>query len=176
MLQSTLLSGNTRLEKASLGPPSIRKRPPDDDADAIRRIQKALSSFGFSMPKSFPNGPGLEPDGLFGPETEKAVHGFQKQAFPNKMSEWDGRCGPKTLAEMDARLGTNKVAKPVYVPPKMVVGVCRCARGNPDLKGKPRSASPASPMPIPYPHIGKAKNTASTPTSRYNLIKAWPPK
>ena len=166
MLKSTLLSGNARLEKASLGPPSIRKRPPDDDPDAVRRIQKALVRLGFNLPKSFPNGPKLEPDGLFGPETETAVREFQKKAFPKTMSEWDGRCGPKTLSAMDQRLANDAPAKGVYIPPRMEIGTCRCQRGSPAEPGRKRAipslkraATPPG-VPIPYPNTGKASHTA----------------
>jgi hypothetical protein len=41
---------------------------------------------------------------LFGNETFLAVQRFQKQAFPNRPAEWDGRVGKNTLAEMDRRL------------------------------------------------------------------------
>ncbi|MCB2077968.1 MAG: peptidoglycan-binding protein [Novosphingobium sp.] len=115
MLKSQLLSGNARLESAAVSPPSIRKRPPDDDADAVRRIQKALVRLGFTLPKSFPNGPALEPDGLFGPETEGAVKSFQKREFPGAFSEWDGRVGPKTLAKMDGLLGPVAPERPVHM-------------------------------------------------------------
>ena len=159
MLKSTLLSGNQRLEQASNGPPSIRKRPPDDDADAVRRIQKALVKLGFNLPKSFKSGPNAEPDGLYGPETEKAVRDFQKKAFPGKMSEWDGRCGPKTLAAMDARLATTAPPKGVFLPPRTEMSVSRCQRANPNKAAKPgakpAAGPPATPpgIPVPYPNI-----------------------
>lgn len=103
-LQSAILAGSPRLEQAAAGGPSVKKRPPDDDPDAVRRIQRALVQLGFALPKSFPNGPAGEPDGLFGPETFNAVYGFQKREFPNQYGQWDGRVGPNTLAKMDAQL------------------------------------------------------------------------
>jgi len=159
MLKSSILSGNTRLDQASNGPPSIRKRPPDDDAGAVRRIQKALVKLGLKLPNSFKLGPNAEPDGLYGPETEKAVRDFQKKAFPNAMSEWDGRCGPKTLAAMDALLATNTPPKGAYIPPRMETGVCRCHRGSPGQTAKPGARPAARPaatppgIPIPYPNL-----------------------
>ena len=175
MLKSTLLSGNARLEQASNGPPSIRKRPPDDDADAVRRIQKALAKFGFKLPKSFPSGPNLEPDGLFGPETEKAVRDFQKDAFPKKMSEWDGRCGPNTLGAMDARLDVNKPAKRVFIPPRNTMSVSQCKRGNPaSSSNKPL---PPGPTPIPYPNVTLKKPApARTVRPKRRSIKLMPQK
>jgi hypothetical protein len=104
-LQSKILSGNARLEQAAAGGPSVKPAPPRDDADAVRRIQKALVALGVStMPISFPGGPGSEPDGVYGQETMDAVIAFQKRVFPNNPIEWDGRVGPKTLAKMDALL------------------------------------------------------------------------
>lgn len=147
MLKSATLAGNARLQQASNGPPSIRRRPPDDDQDAVQRIQKALTNFGFDLPKSYPDGPNLEPDGLYGPETEGAVRDFQKQAFASQMSQWDGRCGPNTLEKMDERL-LNQPVKPV--------GEIECVPAG-------RGSSPSyclvkgpSPTPIPYPILGKA--------------------
>ena len=147
MLKSALLAGNARLQQASDGPPSIRKRPPDDDKGAVQRIQKALARFGFALPKSFKQGPDAEPDGLYGPETEGAVRDFQKQEFPGQMSQWDGRCGPNTLGKMDQRLVNNPV-KPTgeieCVPPGRGSSPSYCLVKAP------------SPVPIPYPNVGKA--------------------
>ncbi len=103
-LRSAILSGNVRLEAVTNGSPSVKRRPPDDDVDAVKRIQKALVALGFPLPLSFPGGPNAEPDGKFGNETFNAVQKFQKSAFPNSFSEWDGRVGKKTLEEMDRRL------------------------------------------------------------------------
>ncbi len=60
-LQSTILAGSFRLENALAGGPSVKKGPPHDDPDAVRRIQKALISFGYKMPLSFPQGPAGAP-------------------------------------------------------------------------------------------------------------------
>lgn len=145
MLKSTLLSPNARLRQAAAGPPSIRKRPPDDDQDAVARIQKALVALGHKLPKSFPGGSDLEPDGLYGPETEGAVRDFQKQEFPNQLSQWDGRCGPNTLGKMDTKLGGAIIDELVELPSCSYVSVSRCIH-----------KVPPNPSPIPYPTIGKA--------------------
>lgn len=145
-LQSNLLSGNQRLQQAANGPPSIRKRPPDDDADAVRRIQKALIKLGFNLPISFPNGPAMEPDGRYGPETEKAVRDFQKREFAGQMSEWDGRCGPNTLGKMDVLLSPSQPAQPMHLLLRDISCKSNCRQatpgpasgpgGQPDATGK----------------------------------------
>lgn len=104
-LQSAILSGSKRLENVLNGAPSVKRRPPDDEPDAVRRIQMALVNLGMGpMPKSFPNGHNNPPDGDYGDETVNKVIKFQHSVFPNSPGEWDGRVGKKTLAEMDARL------------------------------------------------------------------------
>jgi putative peptidoglycan binding protein len=103
-LRSAILAGNPRLEQAHAGGPSVKPGPPHDDVDAVMRIQRALAALGFALPRSFPNGPHADPDGIYGSETREAVVGFQKRAFPNAFSEWDGRTGTKTLTEMDRLL------------------------------------------------------------------------
>ena len=114
-LKSTILAGNARLERAAMGGPSVKRRPPDDDADAVKRIQKGLASLGFQMPGSFPNGPGGEPDGIFGRETFLAVTAFQRRVFPKQPNQWDGRVGQLTLARMDDLLNSSG-NKPATVP------------------------------------------------------------
>lgn len=115
-LQSAILAGNARLEQAGSGGPSVKRRPPGDEADAVRRVQNALVALGFPLPSSFPNGAGGgAPDGPFGNETFLAVQKFQKQAFPAPPSEWDGRVGKNTLAEMDRRLPRAPCRQPSTV-------------------------------------------------------------
>jgi hypothetical protein len=103
-LHSKILSGNTRLDSAAGGGPSIRPAPPADDPEAVKRIQKALVALKFPLPLSFPSGPTNEPDGKFGDETYRQVIAFQKTVFPKDWTAWDGRVGKDTLREMDARL------------------------------------------------------------------------
>lgn len=104
-LASSLFQGNPRIDEASApGGRSIKRAPPHDDAEAVRRIQKAMLQLGRPMASSFPNGTSQEPDGKFGQDMFLQVIEFQKQAFPNSPQEWDGRVGPKTLAAMDQRL------------------------------------------------------------------------
>ena len=101
-LKSEVLRGNRRLEQAAAGPPSIKPLPAIEDPDAITRIQYALIELGF-LPKDFGSSP-LESLGIFGPGTEAAVKEFQKKAFPQSPSEWDGKVGRGTLTQLDARL------------------------------------------------------------------------
>lgn len=101
MLRSTILTGNARLERASKGPPSIKRAPPDDDFDAVQRIQMALKELGYVMLRSFKMG---RPDGKFGGETYGAVLAFQRSAFPDDPSQWDGMVGRNTLAQLDDAL------------------------------------------------------------------------
>ncbi len=101
MLRSTILAGNDRLDGASFGGPSIKRAPPADDIDAVRRIQTALKELGYPMPISFMSG---GPDGGFGEETYRMLVAFQRNAFPDDPSQWDGRAGRNTLTEMDDML------------------------------------------------------------------------
>ncbi|MDE3175796.1 MAG: peptidoglycan-binding protein [Pseudomonadota bacterium] len=101
MLRSRILSGNPRLENAAVGGPSIKRRPPDDDFDAVQRIQRALREIGYPMSLSFKSG---DADGKYGDETVRAVQDFQRHAFPGQPGQWDGRVGRHTLAQMDAAL------------------------------------------------------------------------
>ena len=175
MLKSQLLSPNGRLQQAGSGPPSIRRRPPDDDNDAVQRIQKALVQCGQKLPKSFKNGPNADPDGLYGSETETAVRQFQKEAFPGQMSQWDGRCGPNTLGALDARLGA------AFKPQRIICSLP--GRGsdssNCTHKAEPKGRNRPGPVPIPYPTIGTTPRrpaAASKPVPRYNFSNAWPKK
>ena len=106
MLRSQILAGNVRLERAASGGPSVKRRPPDDDKDAVQRIQRALKDLGYRMPRSFKTG---KPDGLFGDEAYLAIVDFQRHAFPEEQVQWDGRAGRLTLAKLDEALtGSNE--------------------------------------------------------------------
>jgi peptidoglycan hydrolase-like protein with peptidoglycan-binding domain len=104
ILKSMTLGGSARLESAVSGGPPVTSRPPADEMDAIKRIQKALVLLGFPLPISVPNGPGGEPDGIFGPETYNAVIAFQTREFSQHPDLWDGRVGRITLERMDELL------------------------------------------------------------------------
>jgi peptidoglycan hydrolase-like protein with peptidoglycan-binding domain len=111
MLRSRTLAGNLRLERAAMGGPSIKRRPPDDDADAVQRIQRALKEIGYPMQISFTSG---DADGIFGDETYRAVLDFQHHAFPGEPGQWDGRVGRHTLAKLDEALTGSD--EPVFGP------------------------------------------------------------
>lgn len=118
--QSDVLNGSTRLDQAAAGGPSIKPAPPNDDPGAVKRIQKGLLKVGYSLPASFPNGPGNEPDGKYGDETYRSVLDFQKKVFPNDSTQWDGRVGKNTLRELDKMIASG--TKPVLPDP--LKGVC----------------------------------------------------
>jgi peptidoglycan hydrolase-like protein with peptidoglycan-binding domain len=130
-LQSEILSGNQRLDDAAAGGPSIKKRPPDDDPEAVKKIQRALVELGHPLPVSFGSG---GPDGVFGNETFNAVMAYQKKVFPGQWAEWDGRVGQKTLAMMDQQLPK---AKPVdnggAVGARMMRTTSRCLDTSPTV-------------------------------------------
>jgi len=107
MLNSKILAGNARLDRASRGPPSIKRAPPDDDFDAVRRIQTALKTLGYIMPVSFRTG---GPDGKFGDETYRTVLEFQRSVFPKDPGQWDGRVVKNTLAQLDDALADSAEA------------------------------------------------------------------
>ena len=104
-LKSNILSGSARLESAASGGPPVRMKPPLDEPDAVKRIQRGLVALGFSMPLSFPDGASGEPDGIFGNETYETVLALQRREFPKEPGQWDGRVGNFTLGRMDELLG-----------------------------------------------------------------------
>jgi hypothetical protein len=122
-LNSIILSGSARLESAAAGGPSVKKAPPADDVDAVQRIQLALRELGFPLPGSFNGG---QPDGKFGNETEKAVIAFQQKAFPGQFSQFDGRVGKNTLAQMDMRLPQDAPTQTASLPPMSVASTSSC--------------------------------------------------
>ena len=115
--KSALLNGSSRLDQAAAGGPSAKAGWPRDDPEAVRRIQKALAQLVGPMPKSFLNGPGNEPDGVFGSETAGHVIAFQRRVFPSLPKEWDARVGRKTLEQMDEALVKGAPAPPVPPAP-----------------------------------------------------------
>lgn len=117
-LESTILKGNPRLDRAASGGGSIRPGPPHDDPEAVKRIQKGLKQLGYPLPLSFPNGYDKDPDGVYGEETRKAVVAFQRNKFPNDPQQWDGRSGPNTLREMDGGLAKGVPDTPPPPPKK----------------------------------------------------------
>jgi len=122
-LQSDTLKGNARLDQAAAGGPSVKKRPPDEDPDAVARIQRALVELGHPLPMSFASG---SADGIFGNETFNAVVAFQKKVFPGNWQEWDGRVGQKTLDKMDQLLPRSAVDEGQTVPGGVARIVTRC--------------------------------------------------
>jgi len=132
MLKSDILSGNARLERAASGGPPVTMGPPADEPDAVKRIQKGLVALGFRMSISFPNGPGGEPDGVFGHETYQTVIAFQRREFPKEPGQWDGRVGPLTLGRMDEQLGGSGDESVTLPRDELATSQCRM-RVPPDI-------------------------------------------
>lgn len=123
---------------------NLKKGPPHDDPDAVRRIQKALVAFGYKMPLSFPQGPGSTPDGIFGSETFNMVMAFQKREF-SSYSEWDGRVGKNTLTRMDLLLGATRIPEgPSFLPPIRMSSSSSCT-----VRGTKADASPPASPRVP---------------------------
>jgi peptidoglycan hydrolase-like protein with peptidoglycan-binding domain len=146
-LQSEILSGNQRLDNAAAGGPSIKKRPPDDDPEAVKKIQRALVELGHPLPVSFSSG---EPDGVFGNETFNAVMAYQKKVFPGQWAEWDGRVGQKTLAKMDEQLPKGgAVDTGGSVGARMVRTSSRCLDTGETVAALTAAFTPFRPIPGP---------------------------
>lgn len=133
-LTSTILSGSARLENAAGGGPSVKKGPPADEVDAVQRIQRALQQLGHPLPNSFSGG---QPDGKFGNETEKAVLSFQQKVFPGQFSQFDGRVGKNTLAQMDSRLPKKAVEPPTTLAPVSETCTNTCLVQQPSAANAP---------------------------------------
>jgi len=108
--KSREFQGNARLDAIAVGGPSLKLLDPGNDKDAVRRIQRALAALVGPMPRSFPNGPSGEPDGVYGSETADMVTRFQTRVFPGDRREWDGRVGRKTLEKLDLELAKGAPA------------------------------------------------------------------
>lgn len=127
MLESAILAGNARLDGAASGGPVVKRAPPADEPEAVRRIQQALAALGFALPRSFPAGPAGAPDGRFGTETHEAVLAFQRREFPRQPDQWDGRVGRNTLARLDRLLPRAAAEESVELQPLSVMAVTNCA-------------------------------------------------
>jgi peptidoglycan hydrolase-like protein with peptidoglycan-binding domain len=134
-LASSILSGNSRLDQVASGAPSVKKAPPNDDVDAVQRIQRALVELGFALPQSFPSGATGQPDGIFGSETYRQVIAFQKQSFPGDPNQWDGRVGRLTLGKMDQALPSDEPIGPMVVLPESEMTASRCCMEPPSHVG-----------------------------------------
>jgi outer membrane protein OmpA-like peptidoglycan-associated protein len=88
----------------STGHPLLRR---GSRGESVREAQIKLNSVHQSnLAKSAAGleGAPLVLDGIFGPLTYKVVVSFQRQAFPADPGQWDGVIGPKTWAQLDARI------------------------------------------------------------------------
>jgi peptidoglycan hydrolase-like protein with peptidoglycan-binding domain len=87
-------SRNVQLERAERNAPPLQR---GERGDAVRVLQQALIDLGFAMPRSRPRA-GIDPDGVFGAETETAVKNFQRREGLRP----DGIAGRLTLGRLDA--------------------------------------------------------------------------
>jgi hypothetical protein len=145
------LAGDTRLEAAAAGGPSVKPLPFTEPQGAVRRIQLALHRLSYVFFESFSDG---EPDGLFGPDTLSAVINFQRAEFWNQPGQWDGRVGRNTLARLDAALLAYSMSEAGVGSRDLLMPVRGPSKG-PTLPVKPRPKG--GPSPRPGPQVEGAK-------------------
>lgn len=97
MLQSRRLGRDGQLQKAEKNSPALR---PGTKGTGVAILQDLLADLGFDLPNTLRLG---RPDGRFGPETEKAVKGFQRR----RGLFVDGVAGHDTLAALDQLVRRN---------------------------------------------------------------------
>jgi hypothetical protein len=139
-LTSKRLAGNNRLQLAAENNPPLRT---GHTGDAVAILQQALLSLNCPMPISTASDT-RAPDGIYGPETAKAVAAFQAQ-FGLSV---DGIAGRQTLAQLD-QLFANR---PLYRP--SACGNCFSHTGPPlfqliSAKGAPTRADIAGSARLP---------------------------
>jgi hypothetical protein len=113
-----------RFQEAAAGQGVMKK---GERGDAVCVLQHALIALGHQMPISTQKTG--SPDGIFGSETDQRVRDFQRQALPGESP--DGKVGPKTLEQLDARL----VLKPAPKNSSLVWG-----DAPPGIPGSPKQA------------------------------------
>jgi peptidoglycan hydrolase-like protein with peptidoglycan-binding domain len=92
-LFSTRFRTNVRLQAASENNPPLRK---SERGEAVALLQDALVEYGLPMPITTASG--TKPaDGIYGDETVKTVHEFQRREGLQK----DGIAGRQTLQRLD---------------------------------------------------------------------------
>lgn len=94
MLTSPKFAGNTRLQAAAQNRPPL-KAP--EQGEAVRLLQEALASLGYSFPQSRIGG---RFDGIYGNETTQRVVQFQR----SQGLMVDGAAGMDTLRRLDSLL------------------------------------------------------------------------
>lgn len=97
-LTSPRFKDNTELRKVELGQ-SLLKR--GSRGRHIHLVQAALIDLGFPMPISTMS-QSFSPDGIYGNETTGTVRDFQRSTH---VLQPDGIIGPRTLGELDRRIG-----------------------------------------------------------------------
>ena len=77
-----------------------------DKGAAVGTLQTMLNACGYYCGRV---------DNDFGSKTKNATIEFQKSAFPNSPSEWDGKYGPKTKAKLLARYNSRSQSVAAHV-------------------------------------------------------------
>jgi hypothetical protein len=95
-LRHPFWSANHQLQNAARNRGALRR---GDRGEAVVLLQRALRLLGYPLPGSIrPDGTA---DGIFGPETERVVHGFE---FYNGLTVDRGIAGRQVLTTMDSHL------------------------------------------------------------------------
>lgn len=95
MLTSPKFRNSQRLQAAANNVPLLKS---PEQGEAVRLLQEALASLGYSFPQSMVDG---RLDGIYGNETTQMVAQFQRA--PSLMA--DGVAGKQTLERLDALIG-----------------------------------------------------------------------
>jgi peptidoglycan hydrolase-like protein with peptidoglycan-binding domain len=92
-LRSARFADDDRLQAAHLNAPPLRQ---GEQGDAVAKLQQALLDLDYDLPISAPDD---VPDGIYGPETARAVRAFQIDAGVSPPGGWEA--GHKTLGSLD---------------------------------------------------------------------------
>lgn len=108
VLSAALAGGTLAAAPAALAQPATAAAA-NYDCGKVWYSGTALTKYGHSGNRVIEvqcllwfHGYNLARDGQFGDITYSKVRAFQKKAFPNNSSEWDGQVGPKTWAKLRA--------------------------------------------------------------------------
>ena len=97
MLVSRRFSSNQQLQRAAANSPPLKVGA---KGDGVAELQDALYDLGFGLTRTFARG---RADGIYGPETEKAVRKFQEQ---HRLAA-DGVAGRDTIGKLDEIIASD---------------------------------------------------------------------
>lgn len=98
MLRSRRLSNDQQLQRASDNNPPLKN---GSTGDGVREMQDVLADLRYDLKGTFSKG---RADGIFGPETDKAVRRFQQEQGLSV----DGIAGRQTLTRLDEIILADK--------------------------------------------------------------------